>query len=229
VARRAPEAVTPGRSTPADVAEPADLPSVEGLDRADGLRRVGGNHKLYVKLLRQFASQQADAVGQIRVALATRDSESATRLAHTLKGVAGNLGAGAVQAAAAAVEKLLRERPPADATNAALEQLSGVLDPFLARLRAVLAKGAAGSAAASAAAPAQIRAVAAQLRKLLSDFDTGAVAFSEENQTSLRPAFDAATWDEFLRLIQGFAFADAQAILDQALAQLPGVLTCSMR
>jgi HPt (histidine-containing phosphotransfer) domain-containing protein len=86
----------------AAAAAPADLPPVDGIDSADGLRRVGGNHKLYVKLLRQFASQQADVVGQIRAALATKDSESATRLAHTLKGVAGNLGAGPVQAAAAA-------------------------------------------------------------------------------------------------------------------------------
>jgi hypothetical protein len=119
------------------------------------------------------------------------------------------------------VEQLLRDGSPADATNPALEQLAGVLDPFLVRLRAALAMGAAGTVAACAAAPAQSRAVAAQLTKLLTDFDTGAVAFTEENQASLRPAFDAAMWDEFLRLIQGFAFANAQALLNQALAQLP--------
>jgi hypothetical protein len=134
-----------------------------------------------------------------------------------------------VQAAAAAVEKRLRERSPPDATNPALEQLSAVLDPFLARLRAALAVGAPGTVAAPASDPAHIRAVAEQLRKLLTDFDTSAVAFTEENQACLRPAFDAATWDEFLRLIQGFAFADAQALLDQALARLPCLLTCSTR
>jgi HPt (histidine-containing phosphotransfer) domain-containing protein len=194
---------------------------VQGLDSADGLRRVGGNHKLYIKLLRQFAGQQTDTVAQIRAALATNDCESATRLAHTLKGVAGNLGAVPVQAAAAAVEKLLREKSPADTTNPALEQLAAVLDPFLIRLRAALAMGATRTSAAPPVAPPQTRAVAAQLTKLLTDFDTNAVAFTEENQSTLRPAFDAATWDEFLRRIQGFAFADAQALLDQALAQLP--------
>jgi two-component system sensor histidine kinase/response regulator len=222
VARRAPEAAPAGPSAPAEAAAaPADLPPVDGIDSADGLRRVGGNHKLYVKLLRQFASQQADAVGQIRAALATKDSESATRLAHTLKGVAGNLGAGPVQAAAAAVEKLLREGSAADATHPALEQLAAVLEPLLARLRAALALSVTATAAAPAVAPAQTRAVAAQLRKLFTDFDTSAVAFTEENQASLRPAFDAATWDEFLRQTNGFAFDDAQALLDQAVAQLP--------
>jgi two-component system sensor histidine kinase/response regulator len=221
VAPSAPGAVAAGTSAAAETALAAPgLPQVDGLDSADGLRRVGGNNKLYAKLLRQFASQQADAVGQIRAALAVRDTESATRLAHTLKGVAGSLGAGPVQAAAAAVEKLLRDGCPADATNAALEQLAGVLDPLLARLRAALALGATAAAAAPAVSPAQTRAVAVQLAKLFAEFNTNAVTFMEENQTSLRPAFDAITWEQFLRHTQGFAFADAQALLDQALAHL---------
>jgi HPt (histidine-containing phosphotransfer) domain-containing protein len=174
-----------------------------------------------MKLLRQFASQQAEAVGQIRAALATHDIENATRLAHTLKGVAGNLGAGPVQAAVTAVEKLLRDGSPADAINPALGQLAAVLDPLLARIRAALAVGATVTAAAPAVAPAQTRAVAAQLTKLFADFDTSAVTFTEENHASLRPAFDATTWERFLRQTQEFAFADAQALLQQALAHLP--------
>jgi hypothetical protein len=76
--------------------------------------------------------------------------------------------------------------------------------------------------AAPAVAATHTRAVAAQLMQLFADFDTSAVTFAEENQASLRPAFDAATWEQFLRLIQGFAFADAQALLDQVLAHPPG-------
>lgn len=219
IARRIPEVRTSGRG--AAVAAPPDLPPVDGLDSADGLRRVGGNTRLYVKLLRQFASQQADAIGEIRAALATNDAESAIRLAHTLKGVAGNLGARDVQDAAAAVETLLRGGSPADATNAALAQLAAVLDPLLARLRAALAVSTTAAAATPAVAATHTRAVAAKLTKLFADFDTSAVTFAEENQASLRPAFDAATWEQFVRHIQGFAFADAQALLNQVLAHLP--------
>src|SRR5437764_8956089 len=50
VARQAPCAAPGGTSAPAD-APAAAFPSVDGLDSADGLRRVGGNAKLYVKLL----------------------------------------------------------------------------------------------------------------------------------------------------------------------------------
>jgi two-component system sensor histidine kinase/response regulator len=224
IPRRAPDMVTVGTSAPPEAAVDAasELPSVDGLDSADGLRRVGGNERLYVKLLRQFASQQADAVGQIRAALATNDVELATRLAHTLKGVAGNLGARGVQDAAASVESLLRDESPADATGQALERLTGVLDPLLARLRAALAMSTTAAAAAPAVSATHTRAVAAQLTKLFTDFDTSAVTFVEENQASLRPAFDAATWEQFLRKTQEFAFADAQALFDQVLADLPG-------
>jgi two-component system sensor histidine kinase/response regulator len=206
-----------------------DLPAVDGLDTADGLRRVGGNRKLYQKLLRQFASSQASAGAQIRAALETGDIESATRQAHTLKGVAGSLGAGPVQAAAAAVEELLRDgspamvdwSAPASAIHPALEQLAVVLDPFLARLRAALAADATAEPAVAAVAPEQTRAVAEKLTKLFADFDASAIEFTEENQASLRPAFDAGAWEQFLRQVQGFAFADAGVLLEQALAHLP--------
>jgi two-component system sensor histidine kinase/response regulator len=222
VSRRVPE-MAGGKIAPTEaaVAVPADFPAIEGLDSANGLHRVGGNNKLYVKLLRQFASEQADAVEQIRAALTTHDTESATRLAHTLKGVAGNLGAGPVQAAAAAVEKLLRDGSPADEIDSALGKVTAVLDPLLVRIRGTLAVEASAAATAPAVAPAQIRAAAAHLSKLFADFDTSAVTFTEENQDSLRPAFDAVTWEQFVRQVQGFAFAEAQMLLDQALANLP--------
>jgi hypothetical protein len=77
------------------------------------------------------------------------------------------------------------------------------------------------AATGPAVAATHTRAVAAQLTKLFADFDTGAVTFAEENQASLRPAFDAVTWEKFLRHTQAFAFADAQTLLDQMLARLP--------
>jgi two-component system, sensor histidine kinase and response regulator len=199
---------------------PAELPAVDGLDCANGLRRVGGNIKLYMKLLREFAGDQADTVEQIRAALAKNDTESAIRLAHTLKGVAGSLGAGPVQTAAGNVEKLLRDGAAADTTNSALVQLADKVNPFLTKLRAALASVPTEAAATPVVAPAQTRLIAEQLKKLFAEFDTSAVTFVEENEPSLRPAFDAVTWERFLRQTQQFAFADAQVLLDQALAQM---------
>jgi hypothetical protein len=101
-----------------------------------------------------------------------------------------------------------------------LDSADGLRHPLLRRLRAALARINTESPAAATVSPAQTRVIAELLMKLFANFDTSAVTFAEENETSLRPAFDAATWEQFLRQTQQFAFADAQALLDQALARL---------
>jgi hypothetical protein len=72
-----------------------------------------------------------------------------------------------------------------------------------------------------AADPAQTRAAAAQLTKLLSEFDPGAVEFIEANQAALRPLLPGDSWLQFEKLVQGYAFADAQTQLEEALTKLP--------
>ena len=79
-----------------------------GISVESGLARVGGNKALYVKLLSQFKESQMNAVEEIKAALHAGDVETATRLAHTAKGVSGNLGAEAVYHVSAALEKAIK-------------------------------------------------------------------------------------------------------------------------
>src|SRR6185295_2945417 len=92
----------------ARVAGPDETLRIEGLDAASGMKRVAGNRTLYLSLLRQFAEKQADAGARLAAALAANDRAGAERIAHTVRGVAGNIGLGAVQAAAAALEKAVK-------------------------------------------------------------------------------------------------------------------------
>ena len=69
----------------------------------------------------------------------------------------------------------------------------------------------------------QSREVAGRLTTLLSDFDPGATDFVQANQAALRPLFGDAGWPEFEKLVQDYAFADAQMRLAQALKALQGV------
>ena len=201
-----------------------DLPSVTGLDTSDGLARVGGNEKLYRKLLRDFAAQQGRAAEQIAEALATGDAAVAERLAHTLKGVAGNLGASDLQAAAGKLERCLRERASADDIEIARQQVASVLVPLITALGS-----APGPASPEAPEPVVaavdfegLRAAVAQLRALLSDSDPGAGDFVDANRDALRPLFEAGRWPEFENLVHGYAFAEAQAQLDRAVETAPG-------
>jgi two-component system, sensor histidine kinase and response regulator len=198
--------------------------TIAGLDTKDGLSRVAGNRKLYLKLLRQFAEQQGPAVTQVTEALSKGDTALAERLAHTLKGVAGNIGAKPVQTAAGTLEKLIRERARAEEVASAKQQVAAALDPLVTQLQAVLKSAAPETpepAAASAATPAQSREAAAQLAKLLAEFDPGAADFIEANPAALRPLFAGDAWPQFEKLVQSYAFADAQVQLEQALKNLP--------
>ena len=195
------------------------LPSIAGLDTSDGLSRVGGNRKLYAKILRQFAEQQGPALDQIADALAGRDHVLAERLAHTLKGVAGSIGAAGVQSAAAALERMLRERSNADEIERARQRVGVVLGPLTTGIRAALGAAPDVSAPAPSAAPvspARSREAAAQLAVLLSDSDPAAGEFIDANRDALGPLFDAAGWSDFESLVQGYAFADARARLEHA-------------
>ena len=214
------------RERPAGPAPAEAIPSIEGIDTKDGLKRVGGNRKLYVKILREFAEHQGAAPDQVADALARDDRALAERLAHTLKGVAGNIGATGVQQAAGALERLIHDRAKAGDVERARQQVAAVLAPLAARIQAALADPVAGASApvqpAAPADPARSREAGEQLAALLADEDPGASDFVDANRDALQPLFDAAGWTAFAALVQGYAFADAQAQLAQALDTAAG-------
>src|SRR5208337_343871 len=80
--------------------EPAAVPEIEGIDVKGGIRRVAGNRKLYMDLLRRYVEGQQDSAERIRTALKNGDTTLAERIAHTVKGVSGNIGAADAQTAA---------------------------------------------------------------------------------------------------------------------------------
>ena len=59
------------------------------------------------------------------------------------------------------------------------------------------------------------------MTKLLSEFDAGAADFIETNHAALRSLFPGETWKQFEKLVQGYAFAEAQARLELALKSFP--------
>jgi HPt (histidine-containing phosphotransfer) domain-containing protein len=92
---------------------PDSLPSVPGhglapvVDVEAGVARLMGNRHIYLRALARFRSDYRNAGAAIRAALEAGDIALAQRLAHTLKGAAGMIEAGALQAAALALEGAL--------------------------------------------------------------------------------------------------------------------------
>ena len=86
-----------------------DLPqSLPGFDLSGGLKRLQGNKKLYRKLLLRFAMDYNEAANEIRETLDAEDFDQVHSLVHNLKGLAGNLAATDLQAAAVNLEKLVK-------------------------------------------------------------------------------------------------------------------------
>jgi polar amino acid transport system substrate-binding protein len=108
------------------------IPDIDGVDTEEGLSHVGGNKKLYLNLLSKFRDEYGDAVRDIRKSLEKGDREAAVRGAHTVKGVAGNIGAKEVQQAAAVVEAALKEETESDAE---IEKLNELLSGLIRNLK----------------------------------------------------------------------------------------------
>ncbi len=75
------------------------------LDIHAGLKLLSGNKDLYIRLLRRFKESFADAGIELSNLLNVSDIEQATRLAHTIKGTAANIGTISLHELAAKVEK----------------------------------------------------------------------------------------------------------------------------
>jgi two-component system, sensor histidine kinase and response regulator len=205
---------------PRPAAAEGTVPSVTGLDATDGLSRVGGNVRLYRSLLQQFVDRHGAAVEEVAAALESGDAATAERIAHSLKGVAGNIGAKDVHAAAGALEKAIRARAPGPEIEAAKRQTLSVLQPLVTAVRAELDRSHPATDADSPAAPvdaAEARDAAVRLSALLADSDPAATDFLDANRRTLRRLFAGDGWNEFERLVQDYAFADAQTRLRQVL------------
>jgi two-component system, sensor histidine kinase and response regulator len=115
------------------------LPDIPGIDSKAGLGRVGGNVCLYRKLLGKFARDHAGAHQEVIDALGRNDRELAQRLAHTVKGTSGNIGATDLFNAAAAVESAIA-KDDKDALPASLEEFRKRLENVIDILKPALEK-----------------------------------------------------------------------------------------
>lgn len=107
-------------------------------DVQGALARLMHNKNLYKKLLQRFESEYGDYDEQIRRALLSEEEEEATRMAHTLKGLAGNLGADSLAEASRLLEKALKEGMKPPELDPILEKLSAELKRALEALRSGL-------------------------------------------------------------------------------------------
>jgi CheY-like chemotaxis protein len=174
--------------TPQPAAADADLPfSIEGLDISNGLRRVLGKKSLYLAMLRKFVDGQKDILPEIVQALDAPLWESAERLAHTLKGVSGNIGATDLHHLAESLEAAIKEHLPRPAVDARLEALKEPLAALIGQLEQNLPKE-----PVKTMVPVdreKLKRLFEQLEALLAEDDAEAIDVLEANADLLNAAY----------------------------------------
>lgn len=103
--------------------------SLPGINLEVGLKHMAGNQQLFLKLLLEFFVDYRDFTSKIQSSL-QNDTRTAERMAHTLKGVAGSIGASSLQSTSSALEMAIREGKT-DAWEELLYKLDQVFRPIL--------------------------------------------------------------------------------------------------
>ncbi|MCQ8104229.1 PAS domain-containing protein [Methylomonas sp. SURF-2] len=101
-----------GDEPAADSPESAEnIPFLYGINSDLGLQHTAGDKTVYRKILRKFAENHADSMHEVARALTTEGNLSSARHSvHTLKGLAGSLGATSLRGHLQRLEELLAGR-----------------------------------------------------------------------------------------------------------------------
>jgi HPt (histidine-containing phosphotransfer) domain-containing protein len=196
---------------------PSDsTPQIPGIDTIELMERIGDDPELFWDILSEFGAAYRDTPAQIAAAL-DRDIVEAKQLAHTLKGVLGNLGASELFATCKALDEAIRqgqsERYPALVATLARE-LPALCDA-IDRARPV-AGGDNAAAARHSLGPQWLDARYAALRAALEGHRArDCKAIADEIAATALPAGEQAFFDAVQTLVRAYRFKDAHSMLDR--------------
>ena len=201
---------------------PGELP---GINMSEGLENVGGKKRFFKKLLLEFYEDYRTAAGDMMQALMNGQTEYVHRRAHTIKGVAGTIGAEDLMKNASALERAFISDTKED-RRALLVELTKSLNEVLKSIGVMFApiyqhhEEEPGPGDGGNIEMEKVRPLMAELMSLLQEGDAG----SEECFGALRDKINVAGFSEYVdklqKQIDGYDFEDAR----QTLVRLAGSL-----
>jgi HPt (histidine-containing phosphotransfer) domain-containing protein len=219
----------PGPLLAASVDLPEGLPEQaarHGIDLRAALQRVEGETEVFLRLLRSFDTELADLADRFDALITGAELEEAGRLMHTIKGLAGMLGAARLHSLAAALEATLRHerrapgvalhgslRATLDDTRAGLMLIDAALSDRIERTPPQPLPKASGDRA-------RVRLALAALAPLLERADMGAVDGFESLRHDLGSHFDPETLKPLDDAMMMLDFDRARQRIDELLRSL---------
>jgi len=194
---------------------PRELP---GLNISEGLENVGGEKEFFKKLLLDFHEDYRSAAGEMMQALMNGQTEYVQRRAHTIKGVAGTIGAKDLMKNSAALEHAFISDAKED-RRALMVELTKSLNEVMKSIGVILAPAyehhekRSGPGGAENVDLEKVRPLMTELMGLLMEGDAG----SEECFEALRDNIDVSDYSEYMDKLQeqidGYDFEDAMQTL----------------
>ncbi len=196
--------------------------SIDGFNLTAGLTRVAGNDRLYRSLLIKARDELPEIVRQLSVAVVTGSRRDAERFAHTLNGIAGNLGAETTHQMARDIERLLREDPASDVSQEVVA-LKSLIDSLVVNLKVAFPDVVSVSTqvAKQAADPARLVALLDELAEHAKTCKpVPCKKLMEELQKEVRPEASVPLFDELAGMIKKYQFLPSLAVIDRLRALL---------
>ncbi|HWU69703.1 MAG TPA: response regulator, partial [Stenotrophobium sp.] len=190
------------------------LPPLPGIDAKVGLAAAMGNLPLYTRLLTMFRDGQGDFEARFLQASEQGDAAAQQRAAHTLKGLAGTLGARALETSAAALELACIDGAGRDRIVDLLRRTSVELDTVLAGLAVLTTREQAAFNVPASMDPEHLQTLIQRLRVLLADGDTEATEVIGEVLQLTGGASRSPGLQKVAHAIAAFDFDAALAALD---------------
>ncbi|MBF0277455.1 MAG: response regulator [SAR324 cluster bacterium] len=211
-----------GRAGREDTAGQSEkLPAmIAGLEIGTGLARIGGNTKLYRNLLNKFLGNQTASVQEIEAAFKKGHLERAAGLAHTLKGIVGNIGAKDLYTAAGELEEGIRNCFAGQKQEHELEPLFRLAQSHLDRLLSSIQElnGSEKTADFETGDDFDQALLAPLLKELagyLVNHNAKAATCVEELRKYLSAGENGTLWKKIEQSINQYDFEDASAYLSQ--------------
>ncbi len=197
------------------------LPDLNRIDTATALKRMGNNNKLYRKLLIKFYNDYCNGAKELENLLEKDSQGDAERYAHTIKGLAGNIGATELRAIAGNLEKALREFKESE-VKALLKDFTTELDAVTKSLQILNPDIAETVVTAGSKKSGDNVTLAGLLRKL----EPGLKARKPKACTAVLEEIGEYDWSDTAmdninkldHLIRKYKFKDAAALFEQILS-----------
>jgi PAS domain S-box-containing protein len=204
-----------------DTLEKIVLPEINGVDQALGLRSVSGNKKLYLKLLNDFSQSHRDDITLVRNAIDAERLDEAERIVHTLKGLAGSLGAQNLYLESKALEDVLKKQQK-EKYHALLGALGDVAAPIFEQLSKLEsdAEDSENDGVEKTINLDEVEVLFVQLQKDFAEMDTVASERAEELRQHLSGSEFAGLAKQILKQVESFEFDEAAKILEQLMQKM---------